>query len=130
MNNKSIGTEFENEMCEIVAKEGYWVHFIVPDARGAQPFDLIAVKDGNALAIDCKTCVAKTFNISRLEDNQILAFDRWLACGNKMPFVAVKHSEFIYLIEYSKLKSQKSIKLKEVRPWKKWNESRECWESC
>ena len=87
------------------------MHFIVPDARGAQPFDIIAVKNGMALAIDCKTCVANSFNISRLEDNQIMAFDRWQKCGNIEPIIAIKHNDQIYKIGYTELKERKSIKL-------------------
>lgn len=109
--NKQIGTAFEREMCELLAHDGYWVHFIVPDARGAQPFDIIAVKNGKAIAMDCKTCVANTFNISRLEENQKMAFDRWLKCGNEEPKIAVKHDGKIYIIEYSRIIKEKSIKL-------------------
>lgn len=111
MNNKQIGTEFEHEMCEILAQKGYWVHFIVPDNRGAQPFDIVAAKDGEALAMDCKTCVSSTFNISRLEDNQIMAFERWIKCGNADPYIAVKHKNNVYLIRYSYLKERRSINI-------------------
>lgn len=111
MNNKKLGTQFEKDMCDMLSAKGYWVHFIAPDSRGAQPFDIIAVKDGKALAIDCKTCVADTFNISRLEDNQIMAFELWLRCGNEMPQVAVFHNNNIHLIPYCDLKEKKSIKL-------------------
>ena len=114
MNNKKLGNDFEQEMCEKLAQLGYWVHFIVPDARGAQPFDIIAAKDNNPIAVDCKTCAAGRFNISRLEDNQISAFDLWVACGNGMPHIAVKHHGKIYWIPYSDLKEQKSIKLSSV----------------
>ena len=111
MSNKSIGTAFEREACEVLKNAGYWVHFITPDARGAQPFDIIAVKNGRALAIDCKTCVANTFNISRLEENQVLAFDRWVQCGNDDPMIMVKHDNTIYTISYKELQEKKSIKL-------------------
>lgn len=111
MNNKKIGAGFEKEFCDFLADRGYWAHFITPDARGAQPFDVIAVKNGRALAIDCKTCVANTFNISRMEDNQITSFEHWLRCGNEMPFVAVKHKNMIYMISYRDLKEKRSIKL-------------------
>ena len=111
MNNKKKGTAFEKEMCDLLAIKGYWVHFIAPDARGAQPFDIIAVKNGYALAMDCKTCVANTFNISRLEDNQIFAFERWIKCGNEPPMIAVKHGEEIYIISYRELKQERSIRL-------------------
>lgn len=111
MNNKRLGTAFERMVCELLAQDGYWVHFISPDARGAQPFDIIAAKNGRALAIDCKTCAAASISIKRLEDNQIMAFERWLACGNDMPIVAVLHNEQVYWIRYDDLKSKKSIRL-------------------
>ena len=119
MSNKAIGTQFENEFCDLLSSEGYWVHFIAPDARGAQPFDIIAAKDGKAFAFDCKTCVAKTFTISRLEDNQIMAFELWLRCGNGDPVIAVKHEGKVYLISYSELKEKKSIRIEEREP--RWN---------
>ncbi len=109
--NKQIGSAFERTLCQKLANLGYWVHFLAPDARGAQPFDIIAVKHGVAHAIDCKTCVAATFNISRLEENQILAFEHWLRCGNTTPIIAVLHEGRIYAIEYDRLKEQRSIKL-------------------
>lgn len=111
MNNKKLGTEFEKQTCEWLASKGYWVHFIVPDARGAQPFDIIAVKNMKAIAIDCKTCVANRFNISRLEDNQIMAFEKWLQCGNEVPCVFVKHNSKVYCVPYSVLKMQESVSL-------------------
>ena len=111
MNNKRLGSDFEREYCRLLAQKGYWVHFMAPDSRGAQPFDVIAVKDGKALAVDCKTCVANTFNISRLEDNQIMAFERWMSCGNGVPIIAVLHNDTIYEISYVELKEKKSIRL-------------------
>lgn len=111
MNNKEIGTSFEEWVCEKLAKLGYWVHFITPDNRGAQPFDIIAVKEGRAQAIDCKTCVANTFNINRLEDNQIMAFEKWIRCGNEMPKVLVEHNEKVYTIFYDILKEKRSVNI-------------------
>ena len=95
----------------MLASKGYWAHFIVPDITGSQPFDVIAVKDGRALAIDCKTCVAKTFSNKRLEFNQIFSFEKWIKAGNEMPLVAVKHQEKIYWIPYSAIQFGEVIKL-------------------
>ena len=115
MNNKSIGTEFERQMCELFAQNGYWVHFISPDSRGSQPFDIIAVKDGHSVVFDCKTCKDHIFRIDRLEDNQLMAFEKWLMCGNSMPFVAIEHKTAVYMIDYSRLKKERKIDLnKEV----------------
>lgn len=113
MNNKKLGTEFEKAMVGYLAKQGYWVHFISPDNRGSQPFDIIAVKNGLALALDCKTCKDKIFRISRLEENQIFAFDKWLACGNANPFIAVEHNDKIIMIDYCELKKKGKINLEE-----------------
>lgn len=99
-NNKKIGSEFEEEFCKLLKNRGWWVHFFTPAPNGSQPCDIIAVKDGNAYLIDCKTCKDKRFRIGRLEDNQILAFHRWVACGNKNTFVAVKHNEKVYMIPF------------------------------
>lgn len=120
--NKRIGMDFEREICELLARRGYWVHFIAPDARGAQPFDIIAMKHGIAHAIDCKTSVASTFNISRLEENQIMAFERWIKCGGTMPIVAIKHEGRIYAIEYSELKERKTINLNDRGAEYFWND--------
>ena len=109
MNNKKKGTEFEVRMCRFLKHHGWWVHFIEPKRNGAQPFDIIAVKDGRAMAIDCKTCKKNTFSIRRLEDNQKMAFDRWIACGNSMPIVAVEHDDEIYMIPYETLVTEEAV---------------------
>lgn len=111
MNNKKLGTEFEKAMVDLLAKQGYWVHFIFPDKRGAQPFDIIAVKDCMAVAIDCKTCKDHMFRLGRLEPNQIMAFEKWIACGNDAAYLAVLYKDEIYMISYERLKTEGSIDL-------------------
>lgn len=109
--NKKIGSEWEKECCRILRNNGYWVHFITPDSRGAQPFDIIAVKNGKAKAIDCKTCESNIFPFSRLEQNQIYAFERWIKCGNIAPEIWVKHNKKLYIICYRELKEKRRIRL-------------------
>lgn len=111
MSNKVLGTAFERRVCDWFASRGYWVHFITPDSRGAQPFDIIAVKDGSAFAIECKTLSSnrRYFDISRLEQNQILAFDKWIRCGNGVPIVAIEWNDKIYFIDYLWLKRNRKI---------------------
>lgn len=117
MNNKALGTQFEREMCDILSKKGFWVHFMSPDNSGAQPCDLIFAKDGQVQIADCKTCVAKSFTIDRLEDNQIFAFERWIKCGNSDPVIFVKHHDAVYKISYSVLKCFKRITFAERSPF-------------
>ena len=116
MNNKRLGTAFEKEFCQLLASRGWWVHFLSPAANGGQPFDIIAAKDGSAMAIDCKTSVSHIFPLSRLEENQICAFEKWLMCGNEEPYIAVKYQDKIYLIGYRRLKLYERIDLDREKP--------------
>jgi Holliday junction resolvase len=122
MNNKKLGTAFEREMCSLLMQRGYWVHFITPDATGAQPFDLIAVKDGKAWAIDCKTCSKPVFSVNRLEWNQHFAFKLWMAKGNTTPLLAVKHKDTVYMIDYLDLCLRKKIQLENNPEFSEWEE--------
>lgn len=115
ISNKKIGSEFEREFCDLLKQMGYWVHFINPDRTGSQPFDVIACRNNKAYAFDCKTCEAPVFNISRLEDNQIMAFDKWIKCHNDYAFIAVKHKGLVMLIDYTELKAKRSIRLADAR---------------
>ena len=111
MNNKKLGTEFEREVVTLLSQKGYWVHFITPDASGSQPFDIIASKDNIPIVADCKTSAKKWFNISRLEENQIMSFELWHNRRNKNSYIFVKYNEKIYSIPYFVLKELKRINL-------------------
>lgn len=120
MNNKRLGTAFEREFCELLAARGFWVHFMSPSASGAQPCDIIACKNGTPFLFDCKTCEKNVFHLSRLENNQILAFDRFLKTGNNFAFIAAKHDNKIYIIPYTFLKEKGGIRLYDLFEEKEW----------
>lgn len=88
MNNKSAGTAFEREFAELLAEKGFWVHRL-QDNQNGQPFDIIAVKNGRAYAFDCKDCAGRSFPLSRIEENQRMAMERWEECGNGTGYFAV-----------------------------------------
>lgn len=111
MNNKKLGTAFEREFVELLASCGFWVHFFTPNAQGSQPCDCIAVKNGKAYLIDCKTNAKKTFYYDRLEYNQVFAFDRWQKCGNSNRYIAVKYDNKVYMITFEKLASEGKVEL-------------------
>lgn len=111
VNNKRLGNQFEREFCARLASRGFWVHFIAPAPNGGQPFDIIAAKDGKAYAFDCKTSAKSKFPFERLEQNQIMAFERWKKSGNSEPQIAVKYGNSVYLINYSYLKEQGVVNL-------------------
>lgn len=111
MNNKKLGMAFEKEVVKILSANGYWAHFISPDARGAQPFDIIAVRDDEAVAVECKTLAdsKKYFTFDRLEDNQIMAFRKWRECGNNRILIAIKHKNEINFYPYESLEEHGRI---------------------
>lgn len=111
VNNKKLGTEFERKVVKQLSESGYWTHFLTPNETGAQPFDIIAVKNGTAYAVECKTLSDKrnVFNVERLEENQIMAFEHWLKCGNTMPYIAIWHRGRIVFVPYADLKKEGKI---------------------
>lgn len=119
MNNKKLGTKFERTMCDILKRDGWWVHFMSPDERGAQPFDIIAVRGCEVVAADCKTSAVPIFRRDRLEDNQKSAFDHWIRRTDFEPAIFVKYQDCVYKIPYVRLIFMGSIDLRKEKPtWK------------
>jgi Holliday junction resolvase len=114
---KKTGGEFENDFAALLAQHGYWAHLIVPNRSGAQPFDVIAAKDGKAYAFDCKTCEGNTFSLGRAEANQLTAAWLWKKTGNAEMYFAVRHGDKVFLISATRLKEEQRIDLREVEPW-------------
>lgn len=112
-NNKRLGTSFEIEVVEYLRKRGWWVHFITPDRRGAQPFDIVAAKNNKAMAVECKTLVESRnwFDIDRLEDNQVMALNKWLNCGNTEAYIVVKHRGRVHWIKWQKLRAERKVRM-------------------
>ena len=51
--NKTMGNHFEEELCELLAEQGFWAHNLAQNQVG-QPADVLAVRDNIAVLIDCK----------------------------------------------------------------------------
>ena len=108
MTNKKSGNQFEAELCEILANDGYWVHNLAQNAAG-QPADVIAVRDGEAFLIDCKVCSKGTFPFSRIEENQELAMSLWQDCGNGAGWFALKFDDEIYMVDAVAMREARGI---------------------
>lgn len=123
MNNKSLGSKFEKDFAEYLSNKKYWVHFIEGAAHtGAQPCDIIAIKRDCVELYDCKTLNNKNglFPLSRIEENQRLAFQRIRECQNtKSTFaLAILWNDDIYFIDFDNIDfNKKSIDLKEFFPF-------------
>lgn len=107
MNNKTMGNCFEQELCDFLYTQGFWVHCMAMNKSG-QPADVIAVKNQKAYLIDAKVCSDNTFQLSRVEDNQELAMDLWKDCGNNIGWFALKTSFGIFMISHYVIKAYKN----------------------
>lgn len=96
--NRKRGIGFEYELCELLAKHGWWSHDMAQNQTG-QPADIIAVKNNTAILIDCKVCYRVNFPLSRVEPNQEAAMKHWAKCNNAFAFFALKMPDgSIYMI--------------------------------
>lgn len=113
MNNKKVGNDFEKEYAEILSKKGFWVTLLTPQKNiGSQPADIIAIKNDEALLIDCKTCEKHLFPITRIEQNQRQAFKKYSKCNNTNYLIVIKYNNKIYEINMKDIDfTQKSIDL-------------------
>ena len=117
MSNKKVGNDFERDFCKLLSENGYWVHNLAQNQTG-QPADVIAVRDGKAFLIDCKVCSTGRFQLKRIEENQQLAMEHWLAMGNDEVWFALKLDDNIVMINYLDLMClkmiQSSLNIKEI----------------
>lgn len=105
MNNRKLGNTFETELCEILFRNGYWVHNLVQNQSG-QPADVIAVRNTVAYLIDCKVCSGKGFPLSRVEENQDSSMSLWSNCGNGEGWFAIKLDGMIYMVPHTAIRTR------------------------
>ena len=110
MNNKTLGNNFEQELCEKLSEYGFWVHCLNMNKAG-QPADIIAVKNKMAYLIDAKVCSSRGFALSRVEENQELSMTLWEERGNGQGWFALKvPTDEIYMIPHLCIQAHKQIK--------------------
>lgn len=93
-------TQFETQICWLFHKLGYWAHRLARDERGAQPFDVIAIKGHAIFAVDCKVCSRPRLDITRAEINQMLAFTMLSKTTEARCGFMCYHKGDIYFIPY------------------------------
>ena len=118
MNNKTLGNNFEQELCEKLSEYGFWVHNMAMNKAG-QPADIVAVRNKQAYLIDAKVCSSRGFALSRVEENQDLSMDLWNERGNGQGWFALKiPNNEIYMIPHFCIKAlmaaQSSISINEI----------------
>lgn len=102
MSNRKLGNDFEQQLCEILFENGFWVHNLAQNKSG-QPADIIAVKYNKAFLIDAKVCSNSTFSLSRIEENQHTAMQLWEKCGNSSAWFALLIDEDVVFVSYANM---------------------------
>lgn len=108
------GKQFERLFCVLLQKSGYWALNISKDERGAQPFDVIAMKDGMVVVTDCKVCTSLSFPMSRVEENQWMSFDMVSKKTLAKVGLSVYHDGDVLWISYGNLLKAKNSGKKSV----------------
>lgn len=90
---------------------------------GSQPFDIIAIKRDFPELYDCKTLNNKNglFPISRIEENQRLAYQKVRNCINPETIfaLAILWNNNLYFVDFDDIDfNAKSIDLKQIGPYK------------
>ena len=111
------GIKFEKAVVDMLGKNGYWAHRIAPDARGAQPFDVIAVGNGTVIVADCKVCGDGRFDEYRFRENQRYSFEAFRTKNNNCDNVRIGlfayYNDQVYWLPYWMLLNEGTIKLNE-----------------
>ena len=95
--------QFENDFCNYLAEQGYWVYHIPKKKDGSQPFDVLAVKNGVVAVYDCKVLHGDRFPLSRIEWNQRYGFAQIQSKGG---VAVIKADSGIYEIPYVRLQKR------------------------
>ena len=96
--NRKTGTSFERDLCQELARHGFWAHNLAQNSAG-QPFDVIAARNNRTYPIDCKVCEHDVFRLVRIEENQFSAMTLWRDTGNGEGWFALKMSSGeVYMI--------------------------------
>ena len=103
MNNKKSGNKFEKDLCELLAKRGFWA-YNCPNKTSGQPADIIASRNKHPCLIDAKECANDTYDTVRIEENQKNSMFLWEYTGNGVGYFALKLSDGqIYMIDHNSM---------------------------
>lgn len=96
---------FQREVCKRLSECGFWAYETINKQSG-QPVDVIAVKSDIGYIIECKVTKSDRFPLSRVEDNQITAIEKFTKCKNTeswFAFYFAKHPDNVLFVRADKI---------------------------
>lgn len=135
--NRTIGGQFELELAEELANNGFWVH-LMQQSKAGQPADIIAVRGKWHTLIDCKVISDdKGFPFDRVEENQKYAMRMFTRKANELCYFAFRLTDgTVWLVSLERIETlkgrgKKRLTDNEIRnqTWslQKWIESSKVW---
>ena len=135
--NRTIGGQFELELAEELASNGFWVH-LMQQSKAGQPADIIAVRGKWHTLIDCKVISDdKGFPFDRVEENQKYAMRMFTRKANELCYFAFRLTDgTVWLVSLERIETlkgrgKKRLTDNEIRnqTWslQKWIESSKVW---
>lgn len=135
--NRTIGGQFELELAEELANNGFWVH-LMQQSKAGQPADIIAVRGKWHTLIDCKVISDdKGFPFDRVEENQKYAMRMFTRKANELCYFAFRLPDgTVWLVSLERIETlkgrgKKRLTDNEIRnqTWslQKWIESSKVW---
>lgn len=113
------GKKFEEELCDYFSNQGYYVIYNEKGITGAQPCDIVIIKNNIATLVEAKNLDNKSglFNLERVEENQRMAFRHFKKCKNSNFILAIKWNNKVWFIDFDLLQFyDKHINLKLIKP--------------
>lgn len=113
------GRKFEEALCKYFAEKDYYVIYNEKGVAGSQPVDIVIIKNNIATMIEAKNLENHNgiFNLDRVEQNQVLAYNRYRECQNYNFVLAIYHDNKVWFIDFGLLPLyNKSIDLKQIEP--------------
>ena len=95
------GQQFQKVLCKMLADNGFWAYETINKQSG-QPVDIIAVRSNIGYIIECKVTQSDRFPLSRVEDNQITAIEKFSKCNNDeswFAFYFAKHPDDVLFVK-------------------------------
>ncbi len=96
---------FQREVCKRLSECGFWAYETINKQSG-QPVDVIAVKSDIGYIIECKVTKSDRFPLSRVEDNQITAIEKFTKCKNTeswFAFYFANHPDNVLFVRADKI---------------------------
>jgi Holliday junction resolvase len=104
--NKELGNRVEKEFAQYMYAKGWWVHIFSYNSNG-QPCDIVMSKDNLVWFLDVKSVQTEEFDFSRIEPNQMTAFELLVSRGTINAGFACKFNDGWYLLDFSRMKKFK-----------------------